>query len=364
VIGAGIIGASIAEELAHRGAEVTMLDMRAPGRGASWASAGLLAPYTEADRDSPLLAMGVRSLAMFDDFVRRAHETSGRAIEYARKGTLEVALEAGDVAHLKATHEWLGESGIKSTWLDPRAVRELEPNVAEDVHGALHIHAHGFVGVQSLVAALIESARREGAELESPIEVADVSSTDHKDELAITTRHRNYVADHIVVAAGSWSSRIRVKGHVPLRVRPVRGQLLRFRWHSEPRPALPVWTSGCYTVPWSDGTLLVGATVEEVGFDESTTAAGIQTLTAAAMRALPETARAALVDARSGLRPASADGLPYIGSRPDAPRITYATGHFRNGILLAPLTASMVATAILDGRADTMAKWTQIADRG
>ena len=368
ILGAGIIGAAVAEELAIRGAEVTVLDMRAPGRGASWASAGLLAPYTEADHESPLLAMGVRSLQMFDAFVARARESSGRTIEYARPGTLEVALDAAETAHLKSTHEWLMQSGVASSWLEPAQLRDFESTVSADAHGALHIHSHGFVGVQSLVAALLQSARRAGAILESPVEVADV--TDAKTsagELVVSSvqssGQRKHFADQVVVAAGSWSSRVRVKGHPALPVRPVRGQLLRFRWSNTKPPALPVWTSGCYTVPWSDRTLLVGATVEEVGFDESTTAEGIRELTSAVIRALPGAANASLIDARSGLRPASADGLPFVGARSESPRITYATGHFRNGILLAPLTASMVATSILDGRLDTMAKWTQPSGR-
>jgi glycine oxidase len=162
----------------------------------------------------------------------------------------------------------------------------------------------------------------------------------------------------VVLAAGSWSSRVRVADSPPLPVRPVRGQLLRLGWTASERPGRVVWTDDCYVVPWSDGTVLVGATSEEVGFDESTTAAGVQGLLAAAIRALPGASSAALLDARAGLRPASADGLPYIGRRRRTPRVTYATGHFRNGILLTPLTAALVASAVLDNAIDDVEQWT------
>jgi len=359
VIGAGIIGVAIAEELSVRGADVTVLDMRAPGRGASWASAGLLAPYTEADRDSPLLAMGVRSLSMYDAFVERARARSGRPIEYARTGTLEVAFDATEAQHLKSSFEWLSNAGIDVDWFEAAGLREIEPAVSSEARAALHIKPHGFAGVQSLVAALMHSARAAGAVFESPVgaDAIDVSAIARP---VVSANGRSYSCDHVVVAAGSWSSRVRVKGQPPLALRPVRGQLLRLNWTGATAVTHPVWTSGCYTVPWSDGTLLVGATVEDVGFDESTTAGAVQSLTAAAIRALPEAASAALLDVRSGLRPASPDGLPFIGGHRGAPAVTYATGHYRNGILLAPLTAAMVASSILDGRADTMSQWTEV----
>jgi glycine oxidase len=360
VIGAGIIGVAIAEELAVRGAEVTVIDMRAPGKGASWASAGLLAPYTEAERDSPLLAMSVRSLSMFDTFIERVRTRSGRAIEYARPGTLEVALDANEAQQLKSDLLWLSGTGIDADWYEPADLRAIEPAVASEAFGALHIKPHGFVGVQSLIAALTHSARAAGAVFESPVSADAVDVTTGDARPVVSAGGRVYSCDHVVVAAGSWTSRVRVKGQAPLPVRPVRGQLLHLKWSGATKVTHPVWTSGCYTVPWSDGTMLVGATVEEVGFDESTTADGLRALTTAAIRALPGIASAALLDARSGLRPASPDGLPFIGAYSSAPAVTYATGHFRNGILLAPLTAVMVASSILDGRADTMSKWTEV----
>ncbi len=333
-----------------------VLEMRAAGGGASWASAGLLAPYTEAEPSSPLLAMGVRSLSMYDDFIARVRERSGRPVEYARTGTVEVATSSEAAARLRASVDAFAVTDAGMRWLTQDEVRRLEPSVTRSIDGAVFVETHGFVGVQSLISALVQSARLAGASFETPAEAVAVEL--EATGVTVIAGDRRLSADHVVLAAGSWSSRVRI-GDVPAPpVRPVRGQLLRLGWTASERPARVVWTEDCYIVPWSDGTVLVGATTEEVGFDESTTAAGVQGLIAAAIRALPGAASAGLLDARAGLRPASADGLPYIGRRVRAPHVTYATGHFRNGILLTPLTAALVASSVLEGATDDVEQWT------
>lgn len=144
---------------------------------------------------------------------------------------------------------------------------------------------------------------------------------------------------------------MRVTGTTMPVVRPIRGQLLHLAWMG-PRPALFVWGAACYTVPWSDGSLLVGATVEDVGFDEHSTVAGVDSLTSAVRRLLPASARAAVEAVRVGLRPATPDGLPWIGPLSAAPRVVMAAGHYRNGVLLTPLTADLVSRLIVDGESD------------
>ena len=352
VAGAGIIGVSIADALARRGVRVTVLEMRAPGEGASRASAGLLAPYTEAEPDAPLLALGTRSLALFDDFVSRAAEAAGRVIEYARTGTLEVAFDDQEREPLQRAARWLASASVDHEWLDEAALRSFEPAVSQEARGALLVRAHGFVGVRSLVHALAQSARFHGAVFESPVELVDVSLTPR----GVTARAgaREYEADRVVLAAGSWSGRIRIRGLSAVPVRPVRGQLLHLGWRETPLPSRVVWSSGCYTVPWPDGSLLVGATVEDAGFDESTTAGGVESLVRAVCRLLPAAAASNLVEARAGLRPATPDGLPLIGTLPEVPALVFATGHYRNGILLAPLTAQLVERLMCDADADAM----------
>jgi len=351
IVGAGVIGCAIADALAVRGAEVTVLDMRAPGRGASQASAGVLAPYIEADEDSPLLTLGVRSLAMFHAFVADIAARSRQPIEFAKTGTLDVALDGDDEVRLRRSRDWLERSGVRQDWIDAAALREFDGAVTSSAAGGLFIPDHAFVGVNALVRALTFSARFAGARFEWPVSVDRIDVRDGGVE--ITAGERRYEADTVVIAAGSWSGRVRINGARPFGVKPIRGQLLQLKWPSEDgTPKRVVWGPRCYTVPWSDGTVLVGATVEDVGFDERTTVEGVGRLLTAVSELLPAAKAASLEAVRVGLRPAAADALPVIGPLRDFSNVVMATAHFRNGILLAPLTAAIVSQYIVDGRRD------------
>jgi glycine oxidase len=347
VIGAGVIGAAIAEELAFRGARVTAIDMRSPGRGASQASAGLLAPYNEAQGHQALLDLCTASLDLYDDFVSRARERSGVPIEYAREGTLEVALTEEEAGRLAQMRDWLLGRGVACEWLEAARLREFEPALTASAVGGLLIPVHGFVGARSLVKALVQSARLHGAEFENPVEAIRVDPLG--DEVEVRSDARRLLADAVVVAAGSWSSRVRVAGQAALPIRPIRGQLLQLTWAEGPLPKRPVWGSRVYTVPWPPDTLLVGATVEDVGFDERSTVAGIRDLLAGVGELLPGAWQSSLAEVRVGLRPATEDGLPLIGPLAAGSRIHLATGHYRNGVLLAPLTAKKIADQIMAG---------------
>jgi glycine oxidase len=349
VVGAGVVGAAIAESLASRGVQVTVVEMRSPGRGASQASAGILAPYVEALEDSPLRQLATRSLDLYDEFVVRIARESGRSVEYSRAGTLQVALHDDDASRLRAMASWLESIGVRHEWFDHAALRDIEPTLSATAAAGLLIPAHGWVGAQSLVAALVHAARFEGASFESPVEVVHVDPKD--DRVEVRADGRAYQADAVVVAAGSWSSRIRITGHAAPPVRPVRGQLLHLRSAAE-RPSRVVWGTRCYLVPWSDGSTLVGGTLEDVGFDETTTVAAIRDLMDAASELIPSIWQASLDSVRVGLRPVTPDGLPIIGPLASSPRVTMATGHYRNGVLLAPLTAEIVARCVIDGERD------------
>lgn len=350
VLGAGIIGATIAEALAQRGADVAVLDMRGPGRGASQASAGMLTPYIEADADSALLNLSTRSLALYDPFIARLLEVSRGGIEYARTGTLEVALDDDGVAKLLGNKVWLDTIGVESEWLDGNAVRVFEPSITPAAHGGLLTLDHGLVGVESLFGALVHQARLAGATFEFPVEVLSVSQAG--DHVEVASADRTWTGDAVVLSGGSWSRRVRIAGVSPLPVRPVRGQLLHLQWCEGDQPGRICWGPHCYAVPWSDGTVLVGATVEEAGFDEGTTVVGVNALTSAAIELLPHATGARLDAIRVGLRPMLPDELPAIGPFRDAPRIVAATGHYRSGVLLAPLTAELVTNYLLDNVRD------------
>ncbi len=350
VLGAGVVGAAIAESLASRGATVTVLDMRSPGQGASQAAAGMLTPFIEADGNSSLLDLCTRSLNVYDEYIARLLENSRTPIEYARTGTLEVALDDDDAARLLGTKVWLDTLAIDSEWLDGDAVRVFEPSVTPAALGGLFTPDHGLVGVEGLVTALVQQAKLAGATFEFPVQASVVEQRHNRVE--VIAGDRVYEGDAVVVAGGSWSRAIRVIGAGSLPVRPVRGQLLHLQWCEGDQPGRIVWGPHCYSVPWSDGSLLVGATVEDVGFDEGTTVAGVHSLSSAVIELLPHASGARLEAIRVGLRPALPDGLPAIGPFSHAPRIIAATGHYRSGVLLAPITAQLVTRYVLDGIED------------
>lgn len=344
VVGAGIVGSAVGWELARRGARTTILDARGPGAGATQASAGVLAPYIEAPGGGPLHDLTVRSLALFDTFIDNLTRENAWPLEYRRCGTLEIAADEAAVARLAALSAWALAAGVEARWMDARDVAAAEPALAP-AEGGLLVPAHGYVAVPQLIASITEAATRRGA----TIAIERVERVETNDAgVVVTTSRGTHRAPVAVIAAGSWSGTM---GPDATPVKPIRGQLLRLRWNG---PALSrvLWSERCYVVPWTDGTVLVGATVEDVGFDERTTAAGVRDLLDAACDLLPSAWGATFLDARVGLRPATPDGLPIIGRRAETPAIVYATGHYRNGILLAPLTAQLVADLVLDRRTD------------
>jgi glycine oxidase len=345
VVGAGIIGCAIAYELASRGADVRLVDPRGTGQGASRASAGMLAPRIEGHSPA-LLRLGLASLDLYDTFVARVAADSQRRVEYRRCGTLQVALTEDEARHLSAERDALAEGAIDHLWLDAAAVRRLEPSLADGVLAGLLIPDHGYVGVATFIAALSEAAGRFGASLSST-QVRGVSSGSRGVE--IVTSDATLESDIVVLAAGSWSGGIPVGSAPTTPVHPVRGQLLQLYFEHPPLSHV-VWGASGYMVPWQDGHLLVGATVEDVGFDEGVTIEGVQRLLECAQTLLPAAPSARCDGARAGLRPATPDELPIIGASSTMPGVYYATGHYRNGILLAPLTALMIADLILSGQ--------------
>jgi glycine oxidase len=352
VVGADIIGCAVAYELARRGARVRVVDPRTPGQGATRASAGMLAPYIEGHVPS-LLKLGVRSLALYDDFIQRVTADGGLAVEYERCGTLQVAADDPATVRLAALARELAEARVAHRLYDRNEVREVEPELSADVRSALLIPSHGYVVADALMRALMAAAIRLGVAFET----ATVTQVGGDGTGAcVHTSNGRIESDAAVMAAGSWSPLIPVRAGLEAAsprnprpaVRPVRGQILRLEVEA-PLTRRVMWGPGCYVVSLRDGTVLVGATVEDVGFDERATAGGVLALLTAATSWLPALEKAVFTSARVGLRPGTDDELPIIGRSATMPAVVYATGHFRNGALLAPLTASLVADLVIDG---------------
>jgi glycine oxidase len=349
VIGAGVVGGAIAHELARRAASVTILDRRGIGLGATQASAGILAPFIEADH-GPLLELTARSLALFDEFIAQLTRDSDIVIPYRRTGTLQVAGDPEQLNALSAAAVKLDAHGVRSTLLDVRETLREEPHLAGDIAGGLLVPAHGFVGAAQLTRALMTAACRRGATFHDAHCARRISRT--ATGVAVDTDRGQIIADAAVLAAGSWSGALEVDGtRARIPVRPIRGQLLHLGWNG-PSFSRVTWSDRCYVVPWDDGTLLVGATVEDAGFVERTTVAGVRDLLDAVCELAPHAWTAGVLAIKAGLRPATPDELPAIGASRVIPNLMYATGHYRNGVLLAPLTAALVADALLDGRVD------------
>ena len=312
-----------------------MLEPRSPGQGATRASAGVLCPYIEGHEDT-LRDLGARSLELYDGFIDRLRADSGRDIVYQRNGTFEMAFSDADVARLTAQSKRLAEQHVEFAWETPAAFENLEPLASRQALGALLIPMHGFVGVTSLTLAAAAAAEQRGAQFTNEVGAIRIYSLP---------------GDRVVLAAGSWSSHITIQGADRVPVKPIRGQLIQL----EGKPGgirRVLWGPNGYLVPWPDGAVLVGGTVEDVGFDESHTEDAVRRLRDAAAELVPSLAYARVTSVRTGLRPRGPDDLPMLGPSRAVPGLFYATAHYRNGVLLAPLTVQLIAGLVLGHDAD------------
>jgi glycine oxidase len=348
IIGAGIVGCAAGEALVRQGASVTFVDPRGVGLGATQASAGMLTPYKEGLHNPVLEALGLRSLWLWDAFVERLFEGSLPEQIYTRNGSLDVALDDSEAAELQALARAHAARGVASRYLKGADARQLERDIAADCVGALLTPGHGYASAPAVTAALWRACESRGAEvMRASVErIQPVAAG-----VTVHTSDGRLSAQTVVLAAGSWAGQMAIDGVDALPVHPVRGQLLYLKW---PEPAIShiVWGSRCYAVPWPDGTLLVGATLEDVGFDARATVAGVRDLLESICELVPRAWQAGFLGARVGLRPGSPDALPIIGRSSRVPGLVYATGHYRSGVLLAPLTGALVASIVAGDESD------------
>lgn len=350
IIGAGVAGLSIGWRLAKSGVNVCIFERDTAGHGATHAAAGMLAPSSEvAFEEDALLRLGLKSLALYPDFVAELEQDSGLSVDYRDEGTLLVGLDADDATKLEHTHAYRVKCGLSAEKLDAQQARELEPGLAPGLQSALYIASDHQVDPRRLSAALAEAFRRAGGQLIERCAVASIECAGDAVRALTTANGERVACENILVAAGAWAQKITglPPGILP-RVRPVRGQMLAVALGEPALCRHVIRAPDAYLVPKSDGRLLIGGTMEERGFNPSPTAGGVFELLRGAWETLPGIYDQDLLDIWTGFRPVSLDNLPVLG--PSAlDGLWLAVGHGRNGILLTPITAERSAEAILSG---------------
>ena len=338
IAGGGIIGMSIAWRLAQQGYNVTVFEKGSIGGEASWAGAGMLAPGGEFDEPSPLALMALESRSLYADFVRELERASSLAIDYQECGALDLAYDAGEWDLLLARAERQAAFGLSSKILKIEQVSTFWPRVrAEGLAGALFYPGDAIVNPRELVLALSAVCRKEGVTLmqNMPVDAVRVGET------SIQVHTRQF--DALVVAAGAWSSSIQVENVTPLpAVEPVKGHLIGFQQPDQTCNSI-LRHGHTYLLQRANGLLIAGASVEHVGWDRSIEPVQAASLGRQAAFVLPHLAETTPSETWIGFRPSST--APQIGSW-ESSRLFLAYGHYRNGILLAPVTAQIVANAI------------------
>lgn len=344
VIGAGVIGLASAREAARRGLRVTVFERGEPGMGATRAAAGMLSPLGEARGPGDFLAFALDSLRSYREWVREIEEDSGAGLEYRECGKIRVALTEEEMRALEARTLLAHEAGIRTEWLLPEAIWTEAPGIAPSVRGALLIHDDFRVDPRALGPALAFAATKDGVDLRTGAEVSNLLLEGRRVTGIRLADGRSHGAGKVLIAAGAWSSLLGGLRR-PLPVRPVRGQMLALHPRALPSKRV-IEGEGVYLVPRDDGRVLIGSTMEEAGYRAENTASGIRGLLDRALRLVPDLAEAPLLESWAGLRPGTLDGNPLLGPDPDIDGLFFATGHFRNGILLAPATATLVASIL------------------
>lgn len=345
IIGGGVIGGSIAFQLAKRGKKVVVLEKGKIAEQSSGAAAGMLAAQVEMGRETgPMFQLAIQSRAMFPQLAEELRERSGVDISLINKGMLRIATTQEDAQELKEVMACQRQAGHFADWLTGDEVRKAEPALSDAILGAMYIEHDGHVLAPELAVAFHKSAAQLGADIREFAEVKSLLIEQGKVK-GVVTHEVTIRCEQVVVATGAWSGQFMEQMNLHLPVYPVKGECLSVVTH---RPLLQstVFSHGCYLVPKRGGRLIVGATVKEHTFDRKVTIEGISALMERAKRLLPGIAHAEFEKAWAGVRPQTEDGLPFLGEHPEHEGLYLATGHFRNGILLSPLTGVLIADLI------------------
>lgn len=348
IVGGGVIGLSIARALALRGvSDVMLIERGQPGTEASWAAAGILAPQVEADRADDFFRLATASRDLYPAFAGSLREDTGVDVELDQTGTLYLGLTEKDEAELRSRYDWQSGAGLSVEWLTGDEARRMEPFISKRVRCALRFPNDYQVENRRLIEALLKANERLGVRIVTDCNVSELLIEDEKVR-GVETSSGFVAAPVVVLAAGAWTSLISSSDTTLPRIEPVRGQMLCFQ--AQPRIARHViYSSHGYLVPRRDGRVLAGSTTERAGFDKRVTDEGISAIDSMAIEIAPALAQLTPVDSWAGFRPRATDDLPVLGPCEEIAGLFYATGHYRNGILLAPITGELMATAIVDG---------------
>jgi glycine oxidase len=344
IVGGGVIGCSIALRLAGAGLKVAIIERGRTGCEASRAAAGMLSPQAEASEPGAFLDLCLRSRAMYREFAELLKDTSGIDIEYRDEGTLCIALAGEDPNQIARWASWQKNAALPLEELTASDIATLEPAVTTSAARGVFVPGDHQVENRRLMDALDAAVRQAGVEV---IEGAEATALiiERGKAVGMICNTAAMRAGAVVVAAGSWSSRLLQPLGLDVRVTPARGQMLAVRGAATHLRHV-LHSSRAYLVPRNDGRVVIGATVEYVGFNKAVTAGGIRGLLDAAIEMVPSLADCEIVEAWAGFRPDTEDHLPVIGPC-DIGNLFLATGHFRNGILLAPVTAELVAQCVI-----------------
>ena len=343
IVGGGVIGLSIARALAVRGAgDVCLLEKSTPGTEASFAAAGMLAPQAEADSRDQFFDLLCQSRDMYLEFAATLKNETGVDIELDEAGTLYLAFNEHDQKEIDARYESQTRAGLPVEKLTSADARLLEPNIAPNISGALRFPKDIQVENRRLLNALVNSVSQLNVTLRTGINVERIQVEKHR-VTGVRTSEGTLDSRTVILATGTWTSLI----HPTIRIEPVRGQMVCLR--SQPQMSRHViYSPRGYIVPRQDGRLLAGSTSEAAGFVKEVTVDGVTSILRNAGEICPLINFLPVIDFWSGLRPKAPDGLPVLGPCGEIDGLIYATGHYRNGILLAPVTGDLIAKSILE----------------
>lgn len=353
IIGAGVIGASAAFELAAEKLRVVVLDRQKPGQEASWAAAGMLSPAPDSSRDIPLVPLAIESLKLYPDFVAATEDASGRLVGFSRNGALE--LFTGPTAEVECYLRVAecNRLGISAEALSPGIPRRLESAITTSANAAAWLPGEATVEPRLLMEAVLTAAQNRGVEFRADCEVTGLIYDGDRATGVLAAGGERISAKHVILAAGSFSSQIGGKDGILARyapTRPVRGQMIALRPDGA-RLGRVLRSNRGYVVPRRDGRIVAGSTSEESGYEKRVTADGIRKILDNALGLFPALAGAEILETWAGLRPGTPDDLPILGLT-DIYGLLIATGHYRNGILLSAVTAKLIREWITTGRAN------------